>query len=53
MYEKVIKQELLGKLALGTIQPFQIEEMLRMKCLPDFEVQQLKSEIIADWERNI
>lgn len=45
MGNREIKNSILFSLNIGQIQTFQIEELLRMKGVPSFEIEGLKHEI--------
>lgn len=51
MLEQQIKNSILFNLKIGTIQPFQIEEQLRMKGIPSFDTQRLKNEIYEIYQK--
>ncbi len=46
MTNKEIRNSVLCALRLGTIQPFQVEDVLRMKGVPSFEIEKMKEEIL-------
>ena len=47
-----IKASVLCNLKTGTIQPFQVEEHLKLKGLPAFEVKKLKPEILEAYRKD-
>ena len=46
-----VKSGILCELRMGAMQPLQIEEKLRMKGLPTYEVERLKSEILETYKK--
>ena len=41
-----LKNRILSKLRIGAIQPFQVAEELKLACIPEFEIEKTKREIL-------
>jgi hypothetical protein len=51
MVKRQIKDSVLHLLSIGTIQTFQIEEYLQLCAVPQYEIENLKKEIIEEYQK--
>ena len=51
MIEQQAKQSILCDLRVGSIQPFQVAEQLRLKGISSFEIKTMKKEILETYRK--
>jgi hypothetical protein len=51
MVEKQITSQVLHLLSIGSIQPFQVENYLRLSAVPEFRINKLVKEINEEHQR--